>query len=231
MSIKSIGYAVKEELSQEVKNILEKPNNQEKLINYKKLSFTGGNNIDYDFSEYKSLKELFKAIYYRNVNTREAERIQKEFNATINALNKYRPKKDKYSGGRKKLLINAKNFYDGRKMIINAFKNKIFPMTPTNFDEDEFSRSSLDLSRSSLDSPRSSLYLSRSSSPIGATAASPRSISPIDNEVIYPNIIRHYFRFDSLDEIYEFSNKDSVDKDLNATIIDQDLVSLKLYIK
>ena len=114
-------------------------------------------------------------------------------------------------------------------MIINAFKNKIFPMTPTNFDEDEFSRSSLDLSRSSLDSPRSSLYLSRSSSPIGATAASPRS--PIDNEVIYPNIIRHYFRFDSLDEIYEFSNKDSVDKDLNATIINQDLVSLKLYIK
>ena len=77
LSIKSIGYAVKEELSQEVKNILEKPNNQEKLINYKKLSFTGGNNIDYDFSEYKSLKELFKAIYYRNVNTREAERIQK----------------------------------------------------------------------------------------------------------------------------------------------------------
>ena len=25
------------------------------------------------------------------------------------------------------ILINAQNFYDGREMFINAFKNKIFP--------------------------------------------------------------------------------------------------------
>ena len=37
LGIKSIGYTIKEELSQEAKNILEKSNNQEKLINYKKL--------------------------------------------------------------------------------------------------------------------------------------------------------------------------------------------------
>ena len=37
--IKSIGYTIKEELSQEAKNILEKLNNQEKLINYKKTLF------------------------------------------------------------------------------------------------------------------------------------------------------------------------------------------------
>ena len=35
LGIKSIGYTVKVELSQEAKNILEKFNNQEKLINYK----------------------------------------------------------------------------------------------------------------------------------------------------------------------------------------------------
>ena len=43
--------------------MLKKLNNQEKLINYKKLNFRGGSNADYDFSEYRSLKELFKAIY------------------------------------------------------------------------------------------------------------------------------------------------------------------------
>ena len=35
LGIKSIGYAIKEELSQEDKNMLEKLNNQEKLTNCK----------------------------------------------------------------------------------------------------------------------------------------------------------------------------------------------------
>ena len=94
--------------------MLEKLNNQEKLINYKKLYFKGGNNVDYDFSEYRSLKELFKAIYYRNITIEKAERIQEEFDAIIGALKKYKPKKQKYKENKEKLLINAQNFYDGR---------------------------------------------------------------------------------------------------------------------
>ena len=117
--------------------MLEKLNNQEKLINYKKLYFKGGNNVDYDFSEYRSLKELFKAIYYRNITIEKAERIQEEFDAIIGALKKYKPKKQKYKENKEKLLINDQNFYDGRKMTIEAFKNKIFPLVPSGFDEDE----------------------------------------------------------------------------------------------
>ena len=56
LGIKSIGQTVKEELSQEPKNMLEKLNNQEKLINYKKLGFRGGNNKDYDFTNFSSLR-------------------------------------------------------------------------------------------------------------------------------------------------------------------------------
>ena len=93
LGIKSIGYTIKEELPQEAKNILEKLNNQEKLINYRKLNFTGGNKADYDFSEYRSLKELFKAIYYRNITIEKAERIQEEFNAIIDILKNYKLKK------------------------------------------------------------------------------------------------------------------------------------------
>ena len=62
LGIKSFGYTIKEELSQEAKNMLEKLNNHEKLINYKKLYFKGRHNLDYDFSEYRPLKELFKVI-------------------------------------------------------------------------------------------------------------------------------------------------------------------------
>ena len=140
LGIKSIGYTIKEELSQEAKNILEKFNNQEKLINYKKCNFKRGNTVDYDFSEYRSLKELFKAIYYRNIRIEKTERLQGEFDAIIGVLNLYGPRKTE------KLLINAKKFYDGREIIINAFKDKIFPMVPTGFgpDEDETPRMSPD---------------------------------------------------------------------------------------
>ena len=91
LGIKSIGYTVKEELSQEAKNILEKLNNQEKLINYKKLK--GGNNSEYDFSDYRSFKEFFKAIYYTKVTIEESEAIQEEFDAGTGALKIYKPKK------------------------------------------------------------------------------------------------------------------------------------------
>ena len=35
--------------------------------------------------------------------------------------------KSEYKKKKDDLLINVKNFYDGREMIVNVFKNKIFP--------------------------------------------------------------------------------------------------------
>ena len=45
LDIKSINYTIRQELSQEAKNMLEKLNNEGNLINYRKLNFTGGNKI------------------------------------------------------------------------------------------------------------------------------------------------------------------------------------------
>ena len=134
LGIKSIGYTIKEELSQEAKNILETLNNQEKLINYRKLNFTGDNKVDYDFREYRSLKKLFKSIYYRNITIEKAERIQEELDAIIGV---YKPKKTKYKENKEKYLINAQNFYDGREMIINESKNEIFPLVPSGYTSDD----------------------------------------------------------------------------------------------
>ena len=137
LGVKSIVYAVKEELSQEAKNILEKLNNQEKLINYKKLSFRGVNNKDYDFTNFSSLRELFNAIYYGKILIPGAEREQNEFDDMTDILKTYRPRKDsKYYKLKQDLLINEQNFYDGREMIVNTFKNKIFPLKyPARFPE------------------------------------------------------------------------------------------------
>ena len=139
LGIKSIGYMVKAELSEEAKIILKKLNSQERHINYQKLYLKEGNKVEYDFTEYRPLIELFRAIYYRNLGIKKAERVQDEFGGTYGALEIYVPKKEPYIGARKKLLINANNFYEMRKMIITSFKNEIFPMVPTAFNEDETS--------------------------------------------------------------------------------------------
>ena len=54
--------------------------------------------------------------------------MQKEYSISLYALKKYRPRNSDYIKKRKKLLNNAKNLYFGREMIINSFKNKIFPL-------------------------------------------------------------------------------------------------------
>ena len=52
------------------------------------------------------------------------------------ALEDYVPKKEKYISTRTNLLINTKIINEGEQMIINAFKNEIFPMAPTGFEDD-----------------------------------------------------------------------------------------------
>ena len=93
LGIKSIGYKVRQELSQEAKNMLEKLNNQEKLINYKKLGFRGGNNKDYDFTNFSSLRERFRAIYYEEILIPAPEREQDDFDNRFELLKDYKPKK------------------------------------------------------------------------------------------------------------------------------------------
>ena len=59
---------------------------KKKIIEYKKFSFKRDKNLDFDFRDYRSLKELFKAIYYRNLSIDEAEKIQHEYEVQLAAL-------------------------------------------------------------------------------------------------------------------------------------------------
>ena len=53
--------------------------------------------------------------------------IQMKFAGVLTALEKYKPTKPEYIDEKLKVLDNAGRFYNGREMIINAFKNEIFP--------------------------------------------------------------------------------------------------------
>ena len=46
----------------------------------------------------------------------------------ITRLYYYSPKKEKYKTQRESALLHAREFYKGRKMILIAFENDIFPL-------------------------------------------------------------------------------------------------------
>ena len=127
LGVKSIGHTVKQELSQEAKNMLEKLNNQEKLIDYRKLNYKGGNNVDYDFSSFRPLRELFRVIYYGEILIPATEREQDEIDDMLEELQIYKPTKDsKHKQRKDDLFINPQNFYDGREILLMHLKIKYF---------------------------------------------------------------------------------------------------------
>ena len=59
------------ELINEIKNI-------QKNVDYRKLKIRGGNNVDFDFSDYKTFKELFRNLYYKQTTIDYVKRKQDE---------------------------------------------------------------------------------------------------------------------------------------------------------
>ena len=126
-NIKEITDFVDQPLSFEAKELIEEIKNIQKDVDYRKLKIKGGNNVYYDFSDYKTFKELFKDLYYKETAVDDVERKQDEFSGVISALKKYAPKSDKYVEAKNKLLNNVENFYKGGEKIIEGLKNKVFP--------------------------------------------------------------------------------------------------------
>ena len=64
------------------------------------------------------------------------EREQDNFDDMIKMLKDYKPIKPDNKEKKEKLLINVQSFYDGREMIIEAFKNKMFRFYSGNYYHD-----------------------------------------------------------------------------------------------
>ena len=100
-NIKVVTDFVDQHLSFEAKEIIEEIKVTQKDVDYRKVKIKGGNNVDYDFSDYKTFKELFRDLYYKETTIDDVERKQNEFSRVIAAL---------------------KNIFQG---IINMLKQKI----------------------------------------------------------------------------------------------------------
>ena len=110
----------------EAKNVIEQIATIRKDVDHRRLEIIGGNRAEYDFSDYKTFKELFRDFYYKKIQIDDAEANQIQFDTVFYNLNKYSPKNTKYTEAKNDLVKNVENFCEGRNKIIEGFKNNIF---------------------------------------------------------------------------------------------------------
>ena len=82
-NLKKITDSVKEPLSPEAKTLIEESKIMQKDVDQRKLKITGGNNVTYDFSNYKTFNELFNDLYFDKMTIDRAEMKEDEFNSTL----------------------------------------------------------------------------------------------------------------------------------------------------
>ena len=131
--MKSIDYDIKKNFSPEGLDAFKKIVDKEKRIDYKFLRMKPSSKNDFDFRIFMSLKPLFNKIYFGGVLIPAVEREQDVFDTILEKLKKHNLRAKANIEDKTDTLTRAQNFYDGREMIINAFKNKLFPFYSENY--------------------------------------------------------------------------------------------------
>ena len=109
---------------------------KEKSINYSYLYMKPTPKQEHSFIEFKPMVSLFRTTYYGDMRIPAIERSQNIFERKIERLKKYTPGTEINIDDKDKVLKNAENLYEGRKIIIDAFKNKLFPLASGNYYEE-----------------------------------------------------------------------------------------------
>ena len=72
-NMKEVTDFIDQPLRFEAKKLIEEIKVTQKDVDYRKLKVRGGNNVDYNFSGYKTFKELFRDLYYKKVAIDDVE--------------------------------------------------------------------------------------------------------------------------------------------------------------
>ena len=91
-NIKEVSDFVNESLSLEAKNLIEQINIIQKDVDYRRLILIGGNRGEYNFSDYRTFKELFRDLYYKKLTIDGAKAYQIQFDTILYNLNKFNSK-------------------------------------------------------------------------------------------------------------------------------------------
>ena len=118
------------QLTPEGNNIFNQILNERRQINnYIQNNFRRGNNHTYSFSNYTRKGDLFRRIYNGEMMIPEADREQNALNNDYDRLQKYRPNQNScFFQIREDILNNITHLREGRRLLTDAFRNRIFPL-------------------------------------------------------------------------------------------------------
>ena len=102
-NIKEITIFFEEPLNPEARALTEEIRIIQKDVDYRKLKIIGGNNVTYDFSDFKTFNDLFKDFHFKKMLIDDAEMKQNEFDAKLNALSGYSPRNQNYIEAKRKI--------------------------------------------------------------------------------------------------------------------------------
>ena len=97
-------------------------------MNYTKLVSNGSGKDYYNFTIFLSLGSSAESIYNGSLSLKAAKIKEKDLENMLIKLDEYSPNKEKYKTLKTSTLLNARELYKGRKMIIHAFENDIFSL-------------------------------------------------------------------------------------------------------
>ena len=117
--------------SVEIKNELNKTKEYDKKVNRKHMIYYSSKE-PFDFRTFKTIRSFADDIYSGKTTINEADQEQTDLvEYILNFNNKARPKNKDYKNNKRNFLNTAKKFYEGRELIINAFKSELFPLKST----------------------------------------------------------------------------------------------------
>ena len=113
---------------------------QDEIIDYSRLNFIGSSKkYTFKFGDFMSLGNLAENIYNGNISLDAAKQKQRKMENMLEDFINYNAVKDTYKNRKANVNLNAREFYKGRREILIAFEENMFPLSkPYVFSENEW---------------------------------------------------------------------------------------------
>ena len=109
--------------------VFNKIRDEDEIIDYSRLNFfPSSREYSFKFEDFMSLGNLAENIYNGNVSLDAAKQEQRKIENMLKRFIDYNPIKDVYKNQKTIILLNASEFYKGRKQILIAFEENMFPL-------------------------------------------------------------------------------------------------------
>ena len=109
--------------------VFNKIRDQDEIIDYSRLNFIGSSKkYALNFKNFMSLGNLAENIYNGNVSLGAAKQEQRRMENMLEKFIDCNPVMDAYKNQKSNILLNAREFYKGRKEVLIAFEENMFPL-------------------------------------------------------------------------------------------------------